>query len=114
MMSTARFIPVAVAVGATISVWAAPHAAAQTEKQIQSNCANVSGAYNTHTLNGNTFTSCCYRDAEGVRACDVYLNGVYQGNIPYKMGPPPPSAFPTGPPNDHAPIPTSPPRAAAS
>ena len=105
--AASRLIPVAVMVTAAL-VSTAPAAAAQTEKQIQANCAGVNGGYNTHTLNGNTYTSCCYKDAEGVRACDIYVNGVYQGNIPYKQGPPPPSAFPKPPPNA-APIPTNPP-----
>jgi hypothetical protein len=48
-------------------------------------------------LNGNAFTSCCYKDAEGVRACDIYLNGVYQGNIPNKAGTAATVGLPTGP-----------------
>ncbi len=85
----------------------------QTNGQIQANCKDVGGTYNPPVIgsSGASYSSCCYRDAEGKYGCDYYQDGVYIGTSAQKLGPP--VSGPAAPPANNAPIQTNPPPGAA-
>jgi hypothetical protein len=76
----------------------------QTNGQIQANCKEVSGTYNPPVTgsSGASYSSCCYKDAEGKYGCDYYQDGVYTGTSAQKQGPP--VSRPWAPPANNAPI----------
>jgi hypothetical protein len=93
----------------------APHAyaePAQSEDEIKANCKDAGGTYHHDvSMNGTSFTECCYKDAEGKQGCDAYVNGVYIGTSAEKVGPPSTSGSAVPPPAKNAPIGTAPPEA---
>jgi len=73
----------------------------QTNGQIQANCRDVGGTYNPPVTgsSGASYSSCCYRDAEGKYGCDYYQDGVYIGTSAQVQGtpvsgPPPANSVP--------------------
>ena len=82
----------ALVAGATL-LSAAP-ANAISEKQIQAECADAGGQYNTSKGDlGTTFSTCTYFDEDDQAHTDYYADGDYY----YSDSPPPPSSKP-GPP----------------
>jgi hypothetical protein len=102
-----------IAVGAMTAL--APAAYAQTEQQIKAGCDEANGTYNSTgvTMNGHTYSVCCYNDYKGKRWCDSYQDGAYtmtQPAIGKKLPPLGPGAGSTPP---IAPPITNPPPGAA-
>ena len=101
------------AVALAIGTIAAPAASAQkqTESEIKAGCDEAGGVYHTRVdSDGGNTTTCCYRDNEGHRYCDMFIDGNYIDTSPGKA--PPPVSGPAAPPANNAPIQTNPPPAA--
>jgi hypothetical protein len=93
-----------IAVGAMTAL--APAADAQTEQQIKAGCDEANGTYYSTgvTMNGHTYSVCCYNDYKGKRWCDSYQDGGYTLTQPAigkklpPLGPGPGSTPPIAPP----------------
>lgn len=49
-----------------------------SENTISSECSQASGTYSSYvTTQGNRYSTCCYRGADGIKRCDLYKNGSY-------------------------------------
>lgn len=95
----ATLCPVA-ALGALILT--AATASAISEQQIQNECKQANGTYSTTVINGHRYSSCCYKDNQGNKLCDGYIDGNYTSTYPDpgRMEPtaPPPVGQPGLPP----------------
>ncbi|GAB3232757.1 hypothetical protein [Mycolicibacterium hippocampi] len=95
----------AIAVGAMMLT--APAGNAIPESEIVSECDAANGGTYTTTLNdGKRYSKCCYRDIDGNKECDNYVDGVYTNTTvnstvepsPPSPPPPPPGGEVVGPP----------------
>jgi hypothetical protein len=117
LMHAARLAAVgAIAAGAMMLT--APAGNAIPESQIISECDDANNGTYTTTIDaesGKRHSKCCYRDIDGVKHCDNYIDGTYTNttvnNIleqpPGSPPPPPPAGF--APPADAAEAPPAPP-----
>jgi hypothetical protein len=71
----------AIAVGMTILT--APAANAIPESTIKGECAAANGTYSTTVSeSGTRYSKCCYKDYQGNKYCDFYMDGTYVNQNP--------------------------------
>lgn len=97
-----RLLP-AVAIAGAVAVGAltlgSPAANAIPESTIKSECQNAGGSYVTRVAGGIRYSSCCYKDINGLEHCDYYKDGVYQYTWPEKAPPTDTTSPPKGDPS---------------
>jgi hypothetical protein len=68
-----------------------PVACAIPESTIKKECEQGSGTYGTVVVDGKRHSWCCYKDINGKKHCDYYLDGAYNftdDNPSREVGPP--------------------------
>ncbi len=76
----AALLPTAAAVA--VMILTAPVSKAIPESTIQSECKTANGTYSTTVINGHRYSSCCYKDNQGNKLCDGYIDGNYTATYP--------------------------------
>jgi len=102
----AAFLAAAGAIAACAMMLTAPVGNAIPESTIISECDSAGGTYTTTVADGKKYSKCCYRDINGVKSCDNYVDGTYTNTTANLVvdqpqsspPPPPPPADAVGPP----------------
>lgn len=59
------------------------HAEKLSENTIKSECASAGGTYSTVSKGGTRFSTCTYKDNEGNKFRDYYMDGGYYSTRPF-------------------------------
>nr|WP_090277202.1 hypothetical protein [Mycolicibacterium komanii]CRL71309.1 hypothetical protein CPGR_02354 [Mycolicibacterium komanii] len=82
--TTSLAVAAAAVLGALITTIAPiAHAEKISEKTIRSECASAGGTYATTTKGGTRFSTCDYKDNEGNKFRDYYMDGGYYSTRPF-------------------------------
>jgi hypothetical protein len=77
LLHAIRPAPAGVLIAAGAMILTAPVGNAIPESTIISECDSAGGTYTTTIVDGKRYSKCCYRDINGVKHCDNYLDGTY-------------------------------------
>ena len=81
--STSLAVAATAVVGGLITMIAPiAHAEKLSENTIKSECASAGGTYTTVSKGGTRFSTCTYKDNEGNKFRDYYLDGGYYSTHP--------------------------------
>lgn len=82
--TTSLAVAAAAVLGALITTIApVAHAEKLSENTIKSECASAGGTYTTTSKGGTRFSTCTYKDNEGNKFRDYYMDGGYYSTRPF-------------------------------
>ena len=90
----------AIAIGGMALLAPAAYAEVNGPTEAQAECAGAGGDYSSESdAGGNTFEKCCYEGLiAGVKHCDVWVNGKWNGDLSFREEPTTPPVTPGAPP----------------